>query len=83
MALFAALHAMNLGCRPRIDYVNTKQNPSGCLSRGGWDDIVVVKKLKSGEWTARDLGEVPWQTILNLDFASSAEFVTALGDSGG
>ena len=50
--------------------------------RDGWQDKVVLKKLRSGEWVARDAGNIPWRELLNLDFTAGAFLVTALGDSG-
>ena len=49
-AMIAALTLANIRCRAWFEYVHTKQNPSDALSRGGYDDSVVIGHLARGEW---------------------------------
>ena len=63
MALVAGLQAQANGSLVWVEYINTKQNPSDCLSRGGLADPVARRKLRSGAWVAREVGAIPWKQL--------------------
>ena len=76
VALSANLLLMQLRVRTWFEWLASAQNPSDCLSRGGYSDPNVVNRLREGVWERRDL-VFNWDFILG-DFGTLCGWVTAL-----
>ena len=48
--MVTAITFASIRCRAWFEYVNTEQNPSDALSRGGYDDDEVRARIDAGTW---------------------------------
>ena len=66
MAHISGLLATLIQARVWYEWVPTHQNASDGLSRDGWLDRLVQKKLATGEWEAVQT-EVDWHSVAGVD----------------
>ena len=74
MALVSGILAAVNQTRLWFEWVPTDHNASDGLTRDGFEDPVVKKKLKTGEWTKIHPVE-PWQDIAGSDMRHALTLV--------
>ena len=65
-------------CRAWFDYVNTKDNLADPLSRDGYGDPRVARRLRRWEWLPVS-ETVPWPELLRLGPQDLWQLCSALG----
>ena len=80
MAHRVVLTLASIRCRAWFDYVNTKDNPADVLSRAGYDDPLVRRRVSRKEWLPVSV-DIPWHSLLTLSPEDLWQMCSALGSS--
>ena len=80
MALVAALRLARINCSTWYEYIESEANPSDPLSRDGYEDISVARKITEGYWLQRHPAQIPWSDLVQVAAPLLSDHITALGD---
>ena len=78
MAHLVVITLASITCRAWFDYVNTKDNPADVLSRDGYEDPDVARRVYCGEWLPV-LDTIPWTSMLHFSPEELWHMCSALG----